>query len=137
MAEVTRGGFAKRIINGFGEEATRSRMNALVAWISAEGTKAKYNPLATTQPMTGASDFNTTHVKNYPNLKTGVEATIKTLKQSGHGYEYIIDRLHHGTPREILQAVAASSWGTGALALQILPDVKKDFDSYANKPIGQ
>lgn len=139
MAEVTRGGFAKRIVNGFDLEVIRPRIVALVAWQSAEGTRARYNPLATTQRMPGSSAMkgNTAGVQDYPDLKTGVAATIKTLKQPGHGYEHIIDRLANGTAREILQAVAASSWGTGALALEILPDVKEDLDSYANKPIGQ
>jgi hypothetical protein len=137
MAEVTRQGFAKRVLNALDMKAEWRREAALLAWMQAEGGDAKNNPLNTTQRMKGSSDYNSVHVQNYPDLETGVTATVKTLRSSGHGYEYIIDRLEHGTPREILQAVAASSWGTGALALEVLPDVKADFDKYAAKPISQ
>lgn len=136
---MTREQFAKRLLNAFGLKVTQRRLNALIAWESAEGTKAKFNPLATTKVEPGATDYNTTHVKNYPNLDTGVRATHDTLAEHhGQGYEPIVKGLIDNEPaHDILMAVARSSWGTGALALSVLPYVKEDYELYANKPIGQ
>lgn len=139
MAIVTRAGFAKRLCNAFELEASQRRLNALVAWQTAEGTAAKFNPLATTKPKTGATNFNSVGVKNYPDLKTGVAATKETLEEHhGQNYEPIVQRLTDNAPaKEILEAVADSAWGTGLLALSVLPYVKADFERYADQPIGQ
>lgn len=139
MATVTREAFAKHLCEALALKPTKVRMNALVAWISAEGTSARFNPLATTKRMTGSTNFNKVGVQEYPDLRTGVEATFQTLSEHhGQGYELIVERLKVGTAaREILEAVADSGWGTGWLALQVLPYVKKSYSLYANKPIGQ
>lgn len=138
MATVDRGHFAKRLLDALDAPHSQRNLNALVAWQSAEGTRARYNPLATTRQMPGATDFNTTHVKNYKTVKDGVEATKLTLLESGHGYEGIVKGLRENKPAKVtLEAVKNSSWGTGVLALEILPDVKEDYASYAGKPIGQ
>lgn len=138
MATVTRGGFAKRLCDAFGLPATQRRLNALVAWQAAEGTKARFNPLATTRSMPGATNFNRVGVKDYPDLKTGVEATRLTLRESGHGYDLIVTRFEiNAAAKQILEAVAGSHWGTGELALQVLPYVKDDYDRYAGVAIGQ
>lgn len=138
MATVTRGAFAKRLCNARNLNATQRRLNALVSWETAEGTMARFNPLATTRDMEGDSLYNTTGVRNYPDLKTGIKATWLTLDEPGHGYEGIVKGLEDNTTaRAILEAVAASAWGTGWLALQVLPFVKEHFENYASKPIGQ
>lgn len=48
-------------------------------WETAAGQSAAYNLLNTTQPMPGATNYNSVGVKNYINYTQGVEATIKTL----------------------------------------------------------
>lgn len=55
--------------------------NFVNLWASMENTRAANNPLATTMPGNGATDFNTTGVKNYPDLATGADATARTLQQ--------------------------------------------------------
>lgn len=61
---------------------TTQNVNFLEAWASAEGTSALNNPLATTEPEAGATDFNSIGVKNYLTPATGEAATAATL-QSG------------------------------------------------------
>ncbi|PKK85639.1 MAG: hypothetical protein CVT48_04550, partial [Thermoplasmata archaeon HGW-Thermoplasmata-1] len=60
-------------------------LNALQIWATKyENTKAQYNPLATTWTTgkPGETKFNNAGVKNYPDIETGIEATVKTLKLS-------------------------------------------------------
>ena len=142
MAVVTRGAFAKRLCNAFGVEASQRRLNALVAWQAAEGTNAKFNPLATTRKQPGSTYFNhlseDVGVQNYTSLGSGVAATQATLQEHGHGYESIVQALADNDPaKDILQAVANSAWGTGWLALSVLPFVKSNYEAYSSKPIGQ
>lgn len=139
MAEITRGAFAKRLCNSFGLKVSLNRKLAIVSWETAEGTPARFNPLATTKAMPGDSHYNTTGVRNYPTLKIGVEATRSTLSEHrGQNYEPIVAALKaNAEPEVILRAVAASAWGTGWLALQVLPWARENFAAYAAKPIGQ
>lgn len=139
MAEVTRKAWAKRFVNAYDLPVTYHRRIALVTWQSAEGSKAKWNPLATTKIMQGSTNFNRTGVQNYTSMEQGLLATRLTLEQgTGHGYERILNRIKKNAPaRDILEAVADSDWGTGDLALRILDDVKDDYSSYADQPIGQ
>src|SRR5262245_56569821 len=114
MALVTREGFAKRLINSFGLHVSEHRMNALLAWQAAEGTNARFNPLATTMKLGGcpSTDFNRTGVQDYTTLACGVKATHETLEEPGHGYEAIVQGLKaNASARQILQAVADSDWG--------------------------
>lgn len=140
MALTTRGGWAKRFCNARELAATKHRLNAIVAWETAEGTTAKYNPLATTWDMPHDTLYNSIGVRNYPNLQTGIKATWLTLEKGSpsYGYGLIIVRLkENATARDILEAVAASAWGTGWLALQVLPYVQENYERYAKKLIGQ
>jgi hypothetical protein len=113
-------------------------MNALVAWETAEGTAAKFNPLATTRKAQGSYSYNSVGVQNYASLGSGISATWLTLEEKGFGYEAIVNAITNNLPaKDILEAVAASAWGTGWLALQVLPYVKANYDNYAARPIGQ
>jgi hypothetical protein len=134
---MTRGEWTTRFLRYGDFFVTKRTKRAVLSWVTAEGTKAKFNPLATTQPMSGATDFNSVGVKNYPDLKTGLEATVKTLGFSGHGYGAIVRRLKRDdTAAHILEAVEQSDWGTGGLAVEVLEDVKDDYESFADRPIG-
>ncbi len=138
MATITRGGWAKRLCNTFDLEASQRRLNAIVSWETAEGTAARFNPLATTRRLPGSTNFNSVGVQEYPHLPEGLTATRLTLEESGHGYEPILDALEDNLPaKDILLAVANSAWGTGWLALTVLPYVKESYELYASKPIGQ
>lgn len=148
MSEITREMWAQSFLRwcGFPYEGIRGRRNmvALIAWQAAEGgpeaPQAKFNPLNTTRRMPGSTDFNWVHVQNYTSESSGLEATARTLFETNpiFGYTPIINRLRRGArPRSTLDAVESSSWGTGGLAKSIVDDVKRSYDYYADKPIGQ
>ena len=88
----------------------------LGAWAKAEGGKARYNPLNTTEPWPGATDYNSAHVKNYPTGAAGIAATAATLV-NGH-YAGIVADLRVGTKtaRQIVadRSEEFNTWGTGA-----------------------
>lgn len=110
---------------------------AVVAWVSAEGTQARFNPLATTQPMPGSWDFNAVGVQNYITWEQGLDATLKTLGYKNLGYEAILKRLRgNRRPFWTLRAVEKSAWGTGGLALRVLKSLNRDYWSYAGQRIG-
>ena len=71
--------WATDLLNRLGMPVTSENVKALAAWAQAEGTKAGFNPLATTQSMPGASSFNSVGVKNYASYTDGLQATVQTL----------------------------------------------------------
>lgn len=138
MATTTRGGWAKRLTDAYELSFSDHRRLAIVSWETAEGTSARYNPLATTLRVSGSTDFNSVGVQDYPSLSVGVQATKRTLAGQGFGYGAIVLALQeNASAKEILEAVAASAWGTGWLALQVLPFVKANYENFADRPIGQ
>lgn len=86
----------------------------LRAWGKAEGGTAQWNPLNTTEPWPGATEYNSAGVKNYPNGAAGIAATAATLV-NGH-YDGIVTDLRAGT-KKAEQIVRdnrneISTWGT-------------------------
>lgn len=81
MARVTgnEASFATAVLQGLGAPVTQPNLDFIEKWITREGGGGANNPLNTTQAMSGATDFNTVGVKNYADLDTGVQATLKTL----------------------------------------------------------
>ncbi len=73
-------GFANALLLALSAPVTEANVQSLIAWMKREGTRATFNPLATTQNMPGATSFNYVHVRNYPDLATGVAGTMKTLR---------------------------------------------------------
>lgn len=139
---ITRERFAREVLRELGAPASQRNLWALVAWMQAEGSTAKFNPLATTQAMPGATDFNSVGVKNYTSLQQGVEATAKTLNYGAdrglYGYKPIRRRLRKSRwAYWTLRAVEDSVWGTGGLALRCLRGVKRYWEQHRNAPIGQ
>lgn len=125
---MTRGEFAKQVTRGLGAKITLHTRRAWAAQMQAEGGGAKANPFNTTLPMPGATNYNSVGVKNYVSAKQGVTATIRTLKENGHGYEKIRKLLHENAPAtEIVKAIGDSDWGTDSkLALAVLDDIRHD-----------
>lgn len=123
---MKRGQFANKVTTGLGAKVTLHTRRAWQAQMQAEGGSAKNNPFNTTQPMPGATNFNSVGVKNYVSAQQGIEATIKTLKGKGHGYEKILKALRANAPAtEIVKAIGESDWGTsGTLAAEVLDDIK-------------
>jgi hypothetical protein len=111
--------WATDLLNQLGLPVTAENVKALGAWAQAEGTKATYNPLATTQSMPGATSFNRVGVRNYASYSDGIAATARTLT-NGH-YPNILAALRSGTSAvAVAQAVANSPWGTGSGVLRVL-----------------
>lgn len=105
-----------------------------VSWIQAEGGTALWNPLNTTQKMPGSWNYNSVGVQNYPDFTSGLNATVKTIKQTDPelGFDDILRFLRGDhTAKATLKAVELSRWGTGGLALVVLPFVKDNYFVYA------
>lgn len=137
---VTREDFALLLLAELGARPTRRNLWALVSWMQAEGSEARFNPLATTQDWEGATDFNSVGVKNYASLGDGVAATARTLNYGAdrglYGYKPIRRRLRRNAwAYWTLRAVEVSQWGTGGLALRCLSMVKRNWDHFRNLPI--
>lgn len=86
----------------------------LEAWHRAEGGSASFNWLNTTQGATGATDYNSVGVKNYPDYQTGVRATVETL-QNGF-YPRTLAGLRANQPTVDDQEM--NTWGTGGGAIR-------------------
>ncbi|MBA2714203.1 MAG: hypothetical protein H0U55_11720 [Rubrobacteraceae bacterium] len=137
---VTREHFAIHLLDAVGAPASKRNLYALVSWMQAEGSRARFNPLATTLPWPGATNFNSVGVKNYPALVDGIAATARTLNYGAdrdlYGYEAIRSRMRRNfRPGRTLRAVESSEWGTGGLALDCLPAIKSHWDYYRSLEI--
>ncbi len=93
--------------------------HVFTCWARAEGGSAEWNPLNTTEPMAGASDYNTSGVKNYPSPVAGIAATAVTLSLGP--YRKLWANMQRAkkdklTPEEIVlqSRQAFDTWGTGA-----------------------
>lgn len=111
--------FAKDLLAALGLPVTAENIRFLEAWQQAEGTRARFNPLATTKTYAGATTFNTAGVKNYATYEDGIAATAATLRLKA--YTGVMAAMRSGTSAETAaQAVAASPWGTGQGVLRVL-----------------
>jgi hypothetical protein len=138
-AITTRDDFARALLTELGLEPRQSKLVALVVWMQCEGSRATFNPLSSTLPMDGSTDFNSVGVQNYVSLEQGVKATAATLREDQPGYFEIRQALKHAhTARRIVKAVGNSAWGTSrGLMLDVLPQVKANYDLFATIAIGQ
>ena len=93
----------------------RANYRLFHAWARAEGGTARFNPLNTTEPFPGATDYNSVGVKNYPTGRAGIEATYLTLT-NGHYNGIVRDMRAHLTARQIVERNASEfdTWGTGS-----------------------
>ena len=117
---------------------TQNNLVVMVAWQSAEGTTATWNPLATTYSMPGATDFNSVGVKNYTSLQQGLQAIARTLEAPGHGYEQIIAGLQASSdPTVTAGAINASDWchgcSGGKYVIELVPVVEQYFSKFASR----
>lgn len=137
---MTREDWARIFLDGIGAPATKRNRLVIVSWIQAEGGDAQWNPLNSTHDAVGATDYNWVGVKNYPTLSVGLDASVATLEYGAshdlYGYRPIRKLLRAGArPKRTLRAVERSDWGTGGLALKVLPFARRSFEHYASVPI--
>lgn len=108
--------FAVALLRHGNWPVTGSNVCAVMAWEAAEGGhfvqgSSRFNPLNTTQSMPGDSIFNSVGVRNYPDWRTGLDATVKTMSLGF--YDAIRSELTNGkNAQRVLSAVGASVWGT-------------------------
>jgi cell wall-associated NlpC family hydrolase len=126
--------FDADLLANLGDPVTAANLAGLAGWASGEGSTARYNPYDTTQPEPGATAFNSNSgdpVRDYPDYRTGLAATVATLEPGGRPspqYGGILRALQAGTSAAAVDAaVAASPWGT-----RMFPD--PSFSAAANFP---
>ena len=107
-----------------------------VAWAIAEYTAARYNPLATSYSMPGATDFTSGGVKSYVSLEQGLKATEFTLEEGSPelGYGPILSSLRScGDAMDTAKAIDASRWcGCGAYVQARVPGVEAEYNHFAS-----
>jgi len=112
--------WAKDFLTKLGAPVTASNVQAITAWEQAEGTKATFNPLATTQGgYAGETQFNSVGVKNFASYQDGLDANVKVITNGLYGN--ILTALQQGNnAMSVAQAVASSPWGTGTGVERVL-----------------
>ncbi len=133
---ISYGEWAAAFLVAIGAQTSRANLVATVAWEASEGTDATWNPLATTYDMPGATTYNSSGVKNYISKGQGIDATVGTLKVSGHGYDAILASLVRGAPAmESAKAINRSDWcrgcAGGTYVTGYVPAVERYYDRYA------
>jgi hypothetical protein len=112
--------WAKDFLTKLGAPITATNVQAITAWEQAEGTKAAYNPLATTQGgFAGETQFNSVGVKNYVSYQDGLDANVKVINNGL--YPNILAALQQGNDAmAVAKAITASPWGTGSGVERVL-----------------
>jgi hypothetical protein len=113
-------GWARDFLTKLGMPITSENIRAISAWEQAEGTKASFNPLATTQSgFAGETKFNSVGVKNYATYQDGIDANAHALMNGR--YTNVLDALRAGnSATAVAQAIADSPWGTHGGVLRVL-----------------
>jgi len=133
---VSYGQWARLAAAQFKAPGCKENLIVLSAWQANEGTDARWNPLATTYDMPGATDFNWVGVKDYVSLKQGLLASWLTLQRGWKTYGYgdiVVSLRKCGKAEDTAAAIAASSWcGCGSYyVLSLVDDVRRNFDFYS------
>jgi hypothetical protein len=107
--------FGSAVLARISAPSTAANLDAFAAWAAGEGTCARFNPLATTQPEPGATPFNNLsgggHVWNYPSFAIGVQATTTAITNGL--YQPVITAFQASAGvAAVAAAVERSPWGT-------------------------
>ena len=111
--DITR--WAQDFLREVGAPINLANMEAISAWIAAEGTAARFNPLAViskptaeamggTDNLDGWTDFNSHTVKNFANYQQGLKMNAYHIMKHGKG---VINALKSNTnnPYDIITAI--------------------------------
>lgn len=131
------GEWAEAFLPALGAGTGKENLIAIVAWETAEGTDATWNPLATTKDMPGASRYNSHGVRNYLTMEQGIEASKLTVELPNRGYEPIIASLRDGSDAmKTAEAIRDSLWcrgcAGGTYVVGFIEAVRRYYDRYAN-----
>jgi hypothetical protein len=105
-------GFAQSLEKAMGWPQTPANTIGLVAWENAEGGIGHNNPMNTTLPLPGSSDFNSAGVQAYTSLQQGMEATADTLNNGLYGSVKAVFARGGASLGDVESTIKASSWGT-------------------------
>ena len=137
-AEPAAGEWARLFLATIGAPICDDNVITLLAWQAQESTSARFNPLATTYSVPGATAFNGVGVRNYATVAQGLAATRATLELpvESYGYAAILASLRACAPAETSAlAVNASAWcrgcSEGAYLTRLIPLVRADPQGYA------
>lgn len=138
--------FYDGVLTGIGVPVNDANKAFLAAWATQEGTRALYNPLATTWKKTGATAFNCNPneagvcnpVRNYTDANQGSAATVATLNQSY--FKAITGAMNETPPLTAAQIAVAPGvqdalkvWGGGVIGGG--PDYSTNIAQYAAKGV--
>jgi hypothetical protein len=139
---LTYEGWASAFLGRLGAPACAENLLIVVTWETAESTSARYNPLATTRDMPGATDLNDVGVKHYVSLDQGLDASRDTLLlgADSYGYRAIVAGLRACEPADsTADAINASAWCRGcvggAYVTGLVPIVRASYDEHAVRPV--
>ena len=137
-SSIERGAWALALLDALQAPVCQSNLTSLVAWQTAEDTTAGWNPLATTLPAPGDTQFNSAGVRNYPSLADGIQATVDTLNEGYYtqGYGWIEYRLRTcADPIVTVKAINASNWcrgcAGGRYVTGVLGTVEENYPVFA------
>lgn len=99
---------------------TTSTLNWISAWTAKEGTKARFNPLATKYDLKPNTNFNSVGVKSYESRAQGIDASVRTLRGDHAGYADIIKGIVQNDPQTAANGLKAAPWGTNGTAVETL-----------------
>ena len=138
IGQETREQWATALLRAVDAPVCGNNLVSLVTWQTAENTTAAWNPLATTQPAPGTTDYNSVGVKNYPSSAAGIAATVATLRGGylTQGYGWILYRLATcAAPDVTAGAINQSNWchgcAGGAYVTGMVDEVRADYAPYA------
>jgi hypothetical protein len=109
--------WANDILTGLKAPQSQNNIQKLAAWNACEGNLAGQsglginNPFNTTLNCCGGVSVNSAGVKRYPNIASGVSATLQTLQAPR--YALVVANLRgDGSGSTFATAVGSSGWGT-------------------------
>jgi hypothetical protein len=90
--------FAAAVLKRIGAPPSAKNIAFMLTWFKREGTRAKFNPMATTLKYGSyGKDLNSVGVKNYNDFESGVGATAATLLGKNR-YMGIVEDLRRDDP---------------------------------------
>lgn len=126
---ATRGFWANQFLLELGAPVNTHTLDAILAWMEGEGTRARNNPLATTRKALLSTPFNSAGVRNYYTFSVGMRATLETIHLAAYR-KLVVVIIKGSSAHDIAREVVASPWGTAHLPLDA---VIADPTTYANK----
>lgn len=116
--------YAQAIVEGLGGKPNDTvGVHLVEAMMQEEGTSDPnspnyvdkiHNPLDSVMPETGATDYNSAGVKDYPTAAEGIAANVATMNQTE--FKDLKDAIVQGDAKEFFQGTGAtelSQWATG------------------------